>query len=190
MKKIAAYIFCFVMAHTLPVMASSYDESNIRYSENCSQNCNEYPAVSELEKKVLGRSFDREDIYNRLSRLENKTFGTVFAQESLYDRLERLKSASSKNDVYANNSDFFGTGGSQIIFSSGYEELNNSYATNSCRDNQTEYSSVWDILSNILLMPPGNYHHNYGSYSPEMINELNRFQNSQLGTGASVKIIE
>lgn len=52
----------------------------------------DYPVVSMMENKVLGSSFQKEDIYKRLDRLEIKLFGAV-SNKSLSDRVDFLSSA-------------------------------------------------------------------------------------------------
>ena len=187
-KSLGFIVFCFILYHSIPITAAPYPENSISYAGSNGQSCNEYPAVSELENKILGRNFQNDEIYNRLNRLETNAFGSVFPQDSLYDRMERLKRLVANNNRNSNSYEAFNDNGNQVIFSSGFEELNSSYTSNSWQNNQNGYGSIWDILSNILMTPPGNYHHNYGSYSPEMINEMNRFNNSQFGTG--VRIID
>jgi len=49
-----------------------------------------YPAIDEIEKRVLNRQFSSEDIYKRLDRLEIVLFNRNF-NDSLYERTDRIK---------------------------------------------------------------------------------------------------
>lgn len=53
-----------------------------------------YPAVTAVEKKLLGRDYIGESLGKRLDRLEMKAFGKTSASADLQDRLDRLKSTS------------------------------------------------------------------------------------------------
>ena len=64
------------------------------------------PELSSLEKKLLGKSYDSEEITKRLSRVEQKLFSKNFSDEDNKTRLERLKSiqkASKNNTEYKVN---------------------------------------------------------------------------------------
>jgi hypothetical protein len=52
----------------------------------------QYPAVTAMEKKILGKDFASEPIVKRLDRLETKVFGKAVASNDLSDRVDRLKS--------------------------------------------------------------------------------------------------
>ena len=49
--------------------------------------------LATVEKAILKRTFDHDDMDNRLSRLESTMFGTTFATDSENDRLRRISSA-------------------------------------------------------------------------------------------------
>lgn len=55
---------------------------------------NSYPAVTAIEKKLLGRDFVGESLGKRLDRLEIKAFGKTSASDDLQDRVDRLRSSS------------------------------------------------------------------------------------------------
>ena len=50
------------------------------------------PEISIMEKKLLGKNYENEEIEKRLSRLEKKLFGKTFDTQSDNTRIERLKS--------------------------------------------------------------------------------------------------
>lgn len=52
----------------------------------------DYPVVTQIETKVLGKNYQEEDIYKRLSRIETALFGAV-SQKSLSDRVDDLSKA-------------------------------------------------------------------------------------------------
>jgi len=52
----------------------------------------DYPVVDEIELRILGNSYRKEDIYNRLGRLETKVFGSV-SNKNLSDRVDALSRA-------------------------------------------------------------------------------------------------
>jgi len=67
------------------------EDSNIKYT-----------IVDEMEKKILNRTYTKDNIYRRLSRLETVVFsGTINAP--LSERVERLKLAIFGNSKTANN---------------------------------------------------------------------------------------
>lgn len=53
-----------------------------------------YPAITAVEKKLLGRDYIGESVGKRLDRLEIKAFGKTSASADLQDRLDRLKSTT------------------------------------------------------------------------------------------------
>jgi hypothetical protein len=55
-----------------------------------SQDGTDYPTVGQMEQKVFGQSFPKEDITNRLARLEQRVFGHV-QNGALIDRVDALK---------------------------------------------------------------------------------------------------
>lgn len=57
-------------------------------------NDSSYPAITAVEKKLLGRDYIGESVGKRLDRLEIKAFGKTSASADLQDRLDRLKSTS------------------------------------------------------------------------------------------------
>lgn len=59
-----------------------------------SKDQNSYPAVSAIEKKLLGRDFVGESLGKRLDRLEIKAFGKTSSSEDLQDRVDRLRGSS------------------------------------------------------------------------------------------------
>ena len=68
-------------------------DSNIIPVQNKSDISEDYPTVDKIELRVLGSSYQQEDIYKRLGRLETKLFGTV-SKKSLSDRVDDLSKAT------------------------------------------------------------------------------------------------
>jgi hypothetical protein len=50
-----------------------------------------YPAVSAIEKKILGQAHDADPVGQRLARLETQVFGKSSGSTDLSDRVDRLK---------------------------------------------------------------------------------------------------
>lgn len=59
-----------------------------------SKDQNSYPAVSAIEKKLLGRDYVGESLGKRLDRLEIKAFGKTNSSDDLQDRVDRLRGSS------------------------------------------------------------------------------------------------
>jgi hypothetical protein len=77
-----------------------------------------YPAIDELERKILGGVYTQEDVYQRLNRLETKVFGQA-TNEPLDERVDRLKAAAGISSP-ANRDQ-------NIIFGMGNKRYNNNY---------------------------------------------------------------
>ncbi len=64
-----------------------------------------YPAVDDLEKRILGNVYSHQNIYARLDRLEKTVFGNVI-NASLSERVDKLKEVApgsyAKNDSNSN----------------------------------------------------------------------------------------
>ena len=58
------------------------------------QNDSSYPAVTAMEKKLLGRDYIGESVGKRLDRLEIKAYGKTSASDDLQERVDRLKSST------------------------------------------------------------------------------------------------
>ncbi|MBX9568934.1 MAG: hypothetical protein K2X77_08565 [Candidatus Obscuribacterales bacterium] len=71
-----------------PAPETAYDD------EPPSKDQNSYPAVSAIEKKILGRDYVGESLGKRLDRLEIKAFGKTSASEDLQDRVDRLRNST------------------------------------------------------------------------------------------------
>lgn len=129
-----------------------------------------YPAIDELEKKILGGVYAQEDVYQRLNRLETKVFGQA-TNEPLDERVDRLKAAagvSSGNQTrpnYRNRNVIFGMGNKQYTSYNNYEDNYNryydeynSYEEDDFYDKQTSYepyqnmSTEASILSLIFMI--------------------------------------
>lgn len=70
---------------------------------NIEKSATEYPALTQLEIKVLKQGFTKDNIYSRLNRMESSIFGTIFSNDSLADRIERLQNSVDNNE-YSGNS--------------------------------------------------------------------------------------
>ena len=64
------------------------------YEDEPSKDQNSYPAVSAIEKKLLGRDYVGESLGKRLDRLEIKAFGKTTASDDLQDRVDRLRGST------------------------------------------------------------------------------------------------
>ena len=53
-----------------------------------------YPAVTAMETKLLGKDYAKEPIKDRLARLEKKALGSVSTSDDLSERVDRLKEAT------------------------------------------------------------------------------------------------
>ena len=116
-KTVNASTSNFSKNHIIPV------QNKVDISEN-------YPVVDEIESKILGQSYQKEDIYKRLGRLEVKVFGSV-SQKTLSDRVDDLsKIVSGSNNNYNEDDDNYSAPASSSSFSSD----NDSYSSPSGDD--------------------------------------------------------
>ncbi len=53
-----------------------------------------YPAITAIEQRKLGKTFESEPVGDRLARLEKKVFGHASDSNDFTDRMDRLKSAT------------------------------------------------------------------------------------------------
>ena len=91
-----------------------YDYGEYNYYSSKAEN----PEISIMEKKLLGKNYENEDMEKRLSRLENKLFGKTFESQSENTRIERLKSvykaAKSGTEYKVNKFAKYAIAGAQI----------------------------------------------------------------------------
>lgn len=189
-KKILLAITCFILVHTLPVDAQNFGYGYSNYGNNYVNNdCTDYPAVTNIENTVIGKTFQNENIYMRVNRLEGALLGTVFPQEALCDRIDRLQKAAVNRNYRAYNT-------YQQPMGSAWPNTYNSYSNNGYYDNQnyggsTSSSKLMNILQNYVFpfmsnMGGANYNsydyygNPYGQYS------INRNQNVNFGTGVRI----
>ena len=68
-----------------PIFNQGYDYNNndVSSSEN-------YPKISQLEIAIFKRTYEKENIYNRLTRLENRLFKRNFSSLPLASRVDNL----------------------------------------------------------------------------------------------------
>ena len=64
-----------------------YPNGYYGYNSNSGEN---YLQITQIEKALFNRTYERESIYNRLSRIERKLFRTTNTRDSLADRLEAI----------------------------------------------------------------------------------------------------
>jgi hypothetical protein len=79
-----------------PATADRTAESNSQAQPNSSEDDamgapGNYPAVTAIEKKVLGKSYDSEPVGERLARVETRVFGKPSTSTDMSDRVDRLK---------------------------------------------------------------------------------------------------
>ncbi|NLF82357.1 MAG: hypothetical protein GX568_00030 [Candidatus Gastranaerophilales bacterium] len=126
-----------------------------------------YPAIDELERKILGGVYAQEDVYERLNRLETKVFGQT-TNEPLAERVDRLKAAvgispgKQGQSAYRDQNIIFGTGHKRYTTYNNYKNNYNSYYDEYDRyeeddfyDRYTDYqnmSTEASILSLILMI--------------------------------------
>lgn len=77
-------------ASSSPVAADP--DAELAQKEQQIEGGSQYPAVTAMEKKLLGRDYASEPIVKRLERLETKVFGKPVEIADLSDRVDRLKS--------------------------------------------------------------------------------------------------
>lgn len=74
-----------------PKKASGGDRSQATEVGAAPDESSDYPAVTAMEKKVLGKTYANDEITARLDRLEGKVFGKPSASSDLSDRVDQLK---------------------------------------------------------------------------------------------------
>lgn len=67
----------------------------------------DYPRVTELEKVLLGKTYQGEPIKHRLDQLELKSFGKTHSNEDLADRVDRIAQYADKKFNGNQNSAFY-----------------------------------------------------------------------------------
>ncbi|CAN5233232.1 hypothetical protein BH10CYA1_BH10CYA1_08280 [soil metagenome] len=60
-------------------------------------NSSDYPRITQLEQEILGKTFTKEPIQNRLEQLELKAFGKPTTDSDLADRTEALEDYADKH---------------------------------------------------------------------------------------------
>lgn len=63
-------------------------------------NYTSYPKITKLERIILHKTFENEDIESRLTRLEEKTFKKVFTGSDLAWRVENITNKIDKSELY------------------------------------------------------------------------------------------
>lgn len=196
-KTLLICVICLYF-QSLPAISQNfelYNNQNMPSSYNRIADCTDYPTVSRIERNVLGRTFQYENIYQRVNRLEGKILGTNFPHEALCDRINRIVKAASSGEIYAYNN--LNTGNILNQTSSGYswKDFANSFSDNNSYDNQyynTSQSSskLQQILDIAIPFITGLAGNNYGSnnyYSgPGYQQEINEYQNLNFGAGVRI----
>lgn len=67
----------------------------------------DYPRVTELEKVLLGKTYQGEPIKHRLDQLELKSFGKTHSNEDLADRVDRIAQYADKKVNGSQNAAFY-----------------------------------------------------------------------------------
>lgn len=182
MLKLSIYVIaCFILYHSIPVYAqvfNSYTPQSTYYPRSYYRNndATDYPVISAMERSSFGRSFNRQNIYLRLNRLENNTLGTTFPNDPLTDRIDRLNKA-----IISNNSN--------LNTYNGYN--GNGWYGNQYYTPAQSSSKVMNILQNYVFpfmsgLGGMNMNNSYSSYSPEMMQEINRNENLNFGTSVHI----
>lgn len=119
---VMAFIILLDADATIAVTNKKYCTHEILV-QNKSENI-DYPIVDQIEAKILGGSFPKEDIYKRLDRLESKLFGSV-SQKALSDRVEDLsKAVLGENDNDTQDESYTPPSGNSTSLSSDNNNLN------------------------------------------------------------------
>jgi hypothetical protein len=185
-KKTLSIIACCIFFCSLPAFSQNYDFNNNQNApssyNNRNSDCTDYPVVSGIERNALGRTFQYENIYQRVSRLESNILGTTFPQEALCDRIDRIKKAASD--------------GNQTPLDSQMQSMLSSFNDNSSYDNQYSTSSSTNStgLQKVLeyAMPivsqfiGSKYGYNNSNYDPGYSYDYSGFLHTGFGTGVHI----
>lgn len=185
-KLFTGIVACYILIHSLPVFSQSFGTMQSANYYNAERDCSEYPAVSNIERKILGRSFQQEEIYSRLSRLELKVFGATFARDTLCDRLDKIKQATSRRTGYTANypsrQQFTTFGGSDYSMQGTESYHNNGYG-----NNNYGAMTLWDVLAAFLTPYSGtNTSNYYNGMTPEFERTLDSYGRTNYGVGAHI----
>jgi hypothetical protein len=111
---------------------------------NDSVSVGNYPAVTAMETKLLGKDHAQEPIQDRLARLEKKVLGSVSTSDDLSERVDKLKSAtgidiarkpSSATDWIEDDDDMLGRspsgrgGDTDLSTHDAYKDMQSAYGT-------------------------------------------------------------
>ena len=123
------FLLFLINLNTAKAITSKVFESHIIPIQNKVDISEDYPVVDEMETKVLGQSYKKEDIYKRLGRLETKIFSSV-SKKTLSDRVDDLSKIVTGSN---NNSeeDDYPSPRSSSSFSSDNESYSESYSPSS-----------------------------------------------------------
>lgn len=156
-KKILLIFICFYLFHTIPVCAQQY----VSYGNGLSNSdATDYPFVTHIEEKNLGRNYAGENIYSRINRLEGTLLGSTFPNDALCDRLDRLtKISATSPDDDIEEEDYYARNNKRFRDYNGYMGLagsRNSYSgyNNSSYDNYhrgTSNSLIKSLINDILI---------------------------------------
>lgn len=190
-KKLLSILTCLIFLHSLPALSQTFEVYNTQNMptsyNNINNDCTDYPSVSAMERNAFGRTFQYENIYQRIARLESNILGTTFPQEALCDRIDRITKAASGTNTYAYNS--------PMMQQSMLQNMANSFGNNSSCDNQYNTSSqnstglqkVLEFAIPIITGLAGsNYGYNNYAYGPGYMQDYNSFQNTGFGTGVKI----
>ena len=87
--KFLILFFVFIAIQNCNYAYVTYDYPDGYYGYNSNRGEN-YLQITQIEKSLFNRTYERESIYNRLDRIERKLFRTTNQRDSLADRLEAI----------------------------------------------------------------------------------------------------
>lgn len=79
-----------LVAILLLAMSSVYADTVDGTDANYAQGNNNYPKITQIEKRLYTKSYQTEDIYKRLDRLENSIFHKNFPSTDLATRVDNI----------------------------------------------------------------------------------------------------
>jgi len=122
------FLLFLINLNTAKAITSKVFESHIIPIQNKVDISEDYPVVDEMETKVLGQSYKKEDIYKRLGRLETKIFSSV-SKKTLSDRVDDLSKIVTGSNNNSEEDDYSSPRSSS--FSSDNESYSESYSPSS-----------------------------------------------------------
>lgn len=94
------YIISLLLLICIHFPAESYTLTTYEPISNQEENYNSYPKITNLEKIILKRTYENQDINTRLSRLEKKVCSQTFPNADLAWRVENIISKTDQSEIY------------------------------------------------------------------------------------------